>query len=286
MAEIIFGVQGPEWTPFALNGLPMESISLALSPDGATLYAGASELDLGSKEGVAIQRWETSTRKLLEPIRAGHEKAISALAVSPDGRRLYSGDWAGVLATWDLSQGRRVRRVYAHNAGVGSLAVMPDGTVVTGAGGTGNYIELAPGVPPADSTVRLWDPESGQARAKLIGHTGYVDKLLIDGARSLILSGSRDGTVRVWSPPQAEAVAVLAGGVDEIRALALSDDGRRLYVGGNEPLLYEWDMTWMLLPPAKRLRMLEEETGLGLESYEVRRRESWDLVAAPQPKPR
>jgi WD40 repeat protein len=60
-----------------------------------------------------------------------------------------------------------------------------------------------------DSTVRIWDPATGQQLRVLRGHTGEVIALLfLDG---LLISAGEDATVRIWEPATGQPVHVLTG---------------------------------------------------------------------------
>ena len=49
-----------------------------------------------------------------------------------------------------------------------------------------------------DTTVRLWDAETGEARYKLRGHLGVINSLAFEPDSRLLASASRDHTVKVW----------------------------------------------------------------------------------------
>ncbi|MGY1698648.1 P-loop NTPase fold protein [Geodermatophilus sp. SYSU D00766] len=64
----------------------------------------------------------------------------------------------------------------------------------------------------ADSTVRLWDPETGRLRATLAGHERYVSHVAWGrvGDRPLLASCGGDPTVRLWDPETGRLRAALA----------------------------------------------------------------------------
>jgi WD40 repeat protein len=57
----------------------------------------------------------------------GHTGGISAVAVTPDGRRAVSGSEDRTLRLWDLESGQTIRTLEGHTGGVWSVAVTPDG---------------------------------------------------------------------------------------------------------------------------------------------------------------
>jgi WD40 repeat protein len=64
------------------------------------------------------------------------------VALSPDGLRLVSSDWAKTLKLWDTATGRVIRSFKAPADGVNSLAFSPDGTRFAASS--------------SDKTLKLW----------------------------------------------------------------------------------------------------------------------------------
>jgi WD40 repeat protein len=83
----------------------------------------------------------------------------------------------------------------------------------------------------ADTTVRVWEVESGCSVWVMGGHWDKVWSVALgeDGRRAL--SGSRDATVRVWGVETGQCERVLEGHLDRVWSVALSLDGKRALSG-------------------------------------------------------
>jgi WD40 repeat protein len=84
----------------------------------------------------------------------------------------------------DAHDGRLLRSLEGHTAGVFAVALSPDGrTIVSGS---------------FDRTVKVWDARDGRLRRSLEGHTDGVIAVALSPDGSTIVSGSDDRTVKVW----------------------------------------------------------------------------------------
>jgi WD40 repeat protein len=199
----------------AVRPWPMND--LAYSPSGKLLaLAGPDPL---------IRLWDADTGVELRRL-AGHSVVARAVAFSPDGAFLASGDGevgrgdAGEVRLWNIATGQCVRVLQGHTEPVHALAFSPDGSRLVSSG--------------ADHTVKLWDLAAGQEALTLHGHTDAVrwSAFSPDGQR--LATAGTDQTIRLWDaarwsdhlPPRLKQT--LGGPPGErLFGVAVRSDGRR-----------------------------------------------------------
>ena len=70
-------------------------------PDNASLLQDGSTLVAGCSDG-AIRFYGPETGQLKRLLEGAHQTAVHAVAMSGDGKRLYSGDASGFFKVWQL----------------------------------------------------------------------------------------------------------------------------------------------------------------------------------------
>ena len=256
--------------------LPALGVSvLAFSADGKTLAAACP--DKPTKQ-VRIVVWDLETGEQ----RAGFTGLpdVSALAFSPDGRRLAMGGVGGKHAPdvllWDLAsnaqqplppqaipQGNKWR-------GAASLAFSPDGELlaVGGRDGVVRLIDLAGGKGMAllkghadavsciafspdgatlatggkgkDRTVRLWDVAGGREEAELPSPSGGVYSVCFSPDGQTVAAGCDAGVGRLWDAIGGTEKAAVQGHKRPVLRVAFSADGRTLETAGRDGMVKFW----------------------------------------------
>ena len=119
----------------------------------------------------------------------GHEKGVSSVSYSPDGRQIASGSGSflgteedATVRVWDAESGAELAVLRGHEAGITSATYSPDGRRIA----SGSQ----------DNTVRVWDAESGAELAVMRGHEGAVWSVSYSPDGRRIATGSWDQTVR------------------------------------------------------------------------------------------
>ncbi|MEZ4705726.1 MAG: hypothetical protein R3A44_00890 [Caldilineaceae bacterium] len=93
----------------------------------------------------------------------------------------------------------------------------------------------------ADSTVRIWDADSGDQLAQLDGHSSWVNAVAFSPDGQRIVSGSADSTVRIWDADSGDQLAQLDGHAGSVYAVAFSPDGQRIVSGSDDRIVRIWD---------------------------------------------
>jgi WD40 repeat protein len=239
---------------------------VALAADGRTAATGSG--DIGPRAVQAIRFWDLDRPKL----RLGDltcRSQVNALAYSPDGKWLLSGENDGTLLLWDL----KVKVVEAEQGkthgglGVFAVAFLPDGKHVLTAGGDGAVVlrtradlvpvrtlaehtkavrglALLPGGKEAvtgglDAKLCVWDLAAGKARAWTAPAPIQALAVSLDGTR--LITGDAAGAVRLWDVATHEEI-VHFDGHEGVNAVAFTPDGRRAVTGGSDGVVRLWDL--------------------------------------------
>ena len=88
-----------------------------------------------------------------------------------------------------------------------------------------------------DTTLRIWDLQSGTCSKVLTGHQASVRCLEIHG--DLIVSGSYDTTAKIWRISTGQCLRTLQGHFSQIYAIAF--DGQRIATGSLDTSVRIWN---------------------------------------------
>jgi WD40 repeat protein len=231
-----------------------EVYSLAVSPDGKTLAAGANweislwDLATGKKlrrfherccynwsvafapdgktlfsagQDNALHRWNPTTGGD-NPI-AGHTRVIRHLALSADGKVLASGSAGGTIRVWDVANGKellRVERTQQH--WTAPLAVSPDGKLLAWCENRGVLVwQVA-------ANKQLWSRERA-AEALAFSPDGRV------------LAWGVGTAVECWDVAGEKRLSQLTGPQRAICYVAFSPDGKTLASASDGTVcLWDW----------------------------------------------
>jgi len=159
------------------NG-PIYSHAVAFFPRGARAATGGGDR--------LLHFWNLKDGKEVAT-GAGHQGAISSIAISADGSRVASGSSDGTVILWETRTGSAIRTFSMPEGDRNAqVAILPDGNVLAAGNMIGHLI--------------LWDAKSGavlrESKGPFKKHADLA--VLPDGQR--VLTADSDGVVRMWIP--------------------------------------------------------------------------------------
>jgi WD40 repeat protein/DNA-binding SARP family transcriptional activator len=213
-------------------------LRLAFTPDGRKLVS--------SDEGGGVIVWDVAEAEISEeltartPCSTGPRSAcdgVYGLALSPDGRTLYSGADDGQVILWDLSGDRRLIRSFPVDPPFANidtprgLALSPDGETLA--------------LTHKDGRVDLIDTRTLRRRDSVRAIRGFAAAVAFSPDGSLLAVAGEDGQITLWDAGTLAPAGQLRGLRADSQALAFSPDGKLLAsaeVDGEHPRVRIWNM--------------------------------------------
>jgi WD40 repeat protein len=212
---------------------------LSFSPDGSqvVIYAG-STLDRGNEVWVV----DVSSSQVKGLYAAGFSNAVDpthffgAARLAPGNRYLYLAridppNKRHNLQCLDLATGRELWQTEpVLDAAATALAVSPDGRVLASSWGV------------LDTTIRIWEADTGRLLAQPPGHTGYAFDLAFTRDGRHLISAASDQTIRVWDTSTWTETHLLRGHTDEVHGVAISEVAQLVASTGKDGNLMLWNL--------------------------------------------
>jgi WD40 repeat protein len=156
--------------------------SIALSPDGKKVVSG-------SNDG-AVRLWDIDTCKVITKW-TGHTSQVTSVCWSKDCRRVLSGSNDGTARQWEVESGETVLEpieniltsIKTGHQRVWAVVYSPDTNLIA----TGGQDGLR-----AESSIKIWNANTGRLVATLKGHTDPVWCLAWTKDGKTFISGSSD----------------------------------------------------------------------------------------------
>lgn len=204
--------------------------AIAVTPNGHIAVTASGDRALKVKApsaDSALKVWDLRWRSEMHMLK-GHERSVTAVAVTPDGKRAISGSRDQTLKIWDLQRGTQLHNIKDHKGWITSIVVTPDGKRAISAS--------------ADKTLKVWDIEQGKQLHNLTGHTDIIWAVALtpDGKRAVSASG--DQTLKVWDIQQGKEVYTLRGHRAWVTGVSLTPDGQQAVSASVDKTLKVWNL--------------------------------------------
>jgi WD40 repeat protein/serine/threonine protein kinase len=202
----------------ALQQYPVAVFSAVFSPDGRYLASGG-------RDGTVKISEVTTGREVLTFKKPGHD--IRSVAYSADGQRLVTAGRDGIIIVWSTTTGEALHTLTGHDGPVSRARFSPDGNRIASSSW--------------DYTVKLWDLATRRVIHTFSGYRGAPAVLgFLPGGQDLVTC-SAGGMVKVWDTTTFREVSSF-GEQMWLASMALSHDGQRLALGGQDGLVTVLDL--------------------------------------------
>ncbi|MBI5815968.1 MAG: protein kinase [Nitrospinae bacterium] len=208
----------------------------AVEPDG-----GKGQIDAA----LALAEKKAPNARGITKTQPGHEGAVTAVAISLDGKTAVTAGDDKTIAVWDLGKFEKIKQIPAAQSSITALSLGQDGGTFLAAG---------------HRTMALWDMESGEKKLSFDGHTDWVTSATISKDGSVALSSGWDNTLRIWDAKTGRLLREIEGAAGYS---ALSADGKLAVCGSMDNTVKVWDAA-----SGELVRELQADAGPVALSYD------------------
>lgn len=212
------------YTGICRSGARRLNTCAVFSPGGRYIYIGGKEdFPLKDNDKVVkpfgtIQLWDAETGKYVKTLRGDHDRLITDMDISRDGKTLVTACSDKSICFWDRLMGQDLHEYDLHESAVSTVCFSPDGKYVLTSG--------------TDGTAHLMNLEK-ERDAVFKGHTAQVFAARFSPDGRFIVTGSWDNTTRFWDRNTGKELARLIP-IDDSDWLVITPEG---YFDGSEKAL-------------------------------------------------
>ncbi|KAI8319994.1 WD40 repeat-like protein [Martensiomyces pterosporus] len=177
-------------------------------------------------------------KDLMKVLKNGHRLPVTCVAITPDGKYVYSGSKDGSLIKWARESGKRLKVFYGQkkkpqpNYSLGhcdhilSIAVSADGKYVATGG--------------RDRRIHIWSVEEDEHLTVFHQHKDAVTGLVFRRGTNHLYSCSADRMVKMWNIDELAYMDTLFGHQDSIIAIDALQREQAVTTGGRDKTVRLW----------------------------------------------
>jgi hypothetical protein len=169
-----------------LPGIQQPALAIAFSHDGRLLAVATGDATRPTKKGFA-RLYDAAGNLQFE--LEGHNRAVTAVAFSPDDSTLATASADESIKLWNIASGKEIRELEGHSRPVNSLVFLADG----------NWLfSVCGGRAVGGNELKLWDLSSGKDVATVPAHEGPIHQLALSNDGKYVATASLDKSVKVF----------------------------------------------------------------------------------------
>lgn len=244
------------------NGATDKVYDVVVSPNGRIAAVASADTNIYlydiSNPGFPSER----------PIRVfqEHSNEVNAIAFSPDGTLMASGDDAGRIMVWQVATGERLGTLTGHANWILSLDFHPDGQILASSS--------------RDNSIILWNvPALERLSGPFVAHTDWVWEVRFDQEQdgAQLLSAGRDNVLHLWDLVVSEQLDTKIASLDTAVSSLTHDAAHQLHIATAVGEVWLWprnaltattpsDATLWQLPDFPQQPLTEEGTPMPLST--------------------
>ncbi len=212
--------------------------------NGAILHIVAlpdSQHVVSASVDMTLKVWDILSGECVHTL-SGHHDRVESIAITPDGALAISS--AGMvhssldttLRIWNMTTGTERMALYGGQERILTTTVLPVGDLAVSA-----VIPQSGEMDSFDTTLQVWDVETGAIQRTLAGHKRpvYVLKALPDGR---LISAGQDNLLKLWDVYGGRELTTLRGHTEQVAGVAVTPDGKRAVSVGADRVLRVWTL--------------------------------------------
>lgn len=217
--------QSIKW--WASDGIVKDSLQLGVSTSCAFFSRMGNYLVIGGNDG-QLRLMHRPGREV--EIRKHHSYPISAIAASPDGRMILSGDLSGSLSLWDRFRENLFSSIPGQVNEITGLSFSPDGQFFACGDAKGQLVLYD------TSGTKLWTRQ----------HSAKISSLHFSPDGNSIFVGLRNGKLVKWLI-SGEPVGLFSGHQKRINSINFSPNRTHFLTASDDRTVALWDTSGKLL---------------------------------------
>lgn len=199
-------------------------VSVAFNTSGTILATGAMD--------GTVRTWNANTGQLLHALE-GPGGAVEWIRWHPRGDVVIAGGEDYTLWMWNAASGVCMQVFSGHSSPITAGGFTPDGKWVVSVSAEG------------DSSLRVWNPRTGECTLTLQGHGFHEEGICSLGLHqdsSAVISGGIDGSVHLANIQTGRVLGSLTGHEESVEAVGFSRHLPLAASAGVEGKLLIWDV--------------------------------------------